>query len=105
MIAPKVQSVRPLEGKRLLVKFAHGVEKIYDCNPLLHLEMFQLLKNEAFFKSVRVDSGEYGVSWNDDVDLSEDELWANGKELSLAAEHQDAEGEEHRAEGEEDTAG
>jgi hypothetical protein len=84
MIAPKVQSVRPLEGKRVLVKFANGVEKIYDCNQLLHLEMFQLLKNEAFFKSVRVDPGGYGVSWNDDVDLSEDELWANGKELSLA---------------------
>lgn len=84
MIAPKVQSVRPLESKRLLVKFANGVEKIYDCNPLLHLDMFQLLKNEAFFKSVQVDSGGYGVSWNDNADLSEYELWANGKELSVA---------------------
>jgi hypothetical protein len=84
MVAPKIQSVRPLEGKRLLVKFANGVEKIYDCNPLLHLDMFQLLKDDAFFKSVRVDSGGYGVSWDDDADLSEYELWANGKELSLA---------------------
>lgn len=37
-------------------------------------------KNEAFFKSVKVDSGGYGVSWNDDIDLSEYELWVNGKE-------------------------
>jgi len=84
MDTPKVESVRPLEGKRLLVKFENGVEKIYDCNQLLHLEMFQPLKNEAFFKSVKVDAGGYGVSWSDDADLSEYELWVNGKEPALA---------------------
>jgi hypothetical protein len=46
---------------------------------LLQRETFQLLKNETFFKLARVDLGGYGVSWNDDVDLSEYELWVNGK--------------------------
>jgi hypothetical protein len=89
MDAPKIQSVRPLEDKRLLVKFVNGVEKVYDCNPLLRLEMFQLLRNEAFFKSVKADPGGYGVSWNDDADLSEYELWANGKELASDGESPD----------------
>ena len=84
MDAPKVESVKPQEGKRLLVKFENGAERIYDCNRLLHLEMFQSLKNEAFFKSVKVDAGGYGVSWSDDVDLSEYELWVNGKEPAFA---------------------
>jgi hypothetical protein len=84
MISRAVESVKPLEGKRLLVKFVNGVEKIYDCNQLLHLEMFRLLKNEAFFKSVKVDAGGYGVSWSDDADLSEYESWVNGKEPALA---------------------
>ncbi|KAF0106239.1 MAG: hypothetical protein FD146_2751 [Anaerolineaceae bacterium] len=84
MDAPKIQSVKPLEGKQLLVKFVNGVEKIFDCNQLLHLEIFQLLNNDAFFKLVKVDSGGYGISWNDDVDLSEYELWVSGKELALA---------------------
>jgi hypothetical protein len=84
MNAPKVQSVKPLEGKRLLVRFVNGAERIYDCSPLLPLEMFQSLKNEAFFKSVKVDPGGYGISWDDDVDLSEYELWANSKELASA---------------------
>ena len=84
MSAPKIQSVQPSENRRLLVKFANGVERIYDCNQLLHLEPFKLLQNEAFFRSVRVDPGGYGISWNDDVDLSEDELWVNSKETSLA---------------------
>lgn len=77
MDTPRIQSVKPLENKWLLVKFENRVEKMYDCNQLLHLEVFRFLKNDAFFKSVKVDSGGYGVSWNDDVDLSEYELWTN----------------------------
>ncbi len=84
MDTPKVESVKVLEGRRLLVKFENGVEKVYDCNQLLHLDMFQSLRNEAFFKSVKVDAGGYGVSWSDDADLSEYELWVNGKEPALA---------------------
>ncbi len=82
MNAPKIQSVKPLEDRRLLVTFVTGDEKVYDCNGLLHLDVFQVLKNEAFCKSVKVDAGGYGVSWNDDVDLSECELWANGRETT-----------------------
>jgi hypothetical protein len=82
MDTPRVESVKPLEGKRLLVTFVNSVEKVYDCNQLLHLEMFRLLQNEAFFKSVKVDAGGYGVSWNDEMDLSEYELWVNGEEVA-----------------------
>ena len=84
MDTPKILSVQALENKKLLVKFVNGVEKIYDCNPLLSIEMFEVLKNDAFFKSVTVDSGGYGISWNDDADLSEYELWTNGVEVAMA---------------------
>jgi hypothetical protein len=84
MNTPKVESVRPLDGKRLWVMFGNGVERIYDCNQLLHLEMFHALKDDAFFKLVKVDAGGYGISWNDDVDLSEYEVWVNGKESAFA---------------------
>lgn len=83
MEIPQVTSVQPQEGKKLLVKFINGVEKIYDCEQILGLGAFQLLHNEAFFKAVKVDPGGYGISWNDDVDLSEYELWTNGVELVL----------------------
>jgi len=85
MNIPKILSVQALENKKLLVKFVNGVEKVYDCTQLLGIEMFQVLKNDAFFKSVRVDSGGYGVSWNDDADLSEYELWTNGVEVVMAS--------------------
>ena len=82
MEAPKFLSVQALENKKLSVKFVNGIEKVYDCAPLLDNALFWLLKNDAFFKSVRVDAGGYGISWNDDVDLSEYELWTNGVETA-----------------------
>ena len=81
MNAPKILSVHALENKRLLVTFVNGKAKIYDCTPLLSLEMFELLKNDAFFKAVKVDLGGYGISWSDDADLSEYELWTNSVEV------------------------
>jgi len=74
-----------MEGKRLLVTFVNGVQKVYDCQRILQLDRFQLLRNEAFFKAVTVDTGGYGVSWNDQMDLSEYELWRNGVEVEHGA--------------------
>lgn len=85
MDTPKILSVQPLEDKKLLVKFANGVEKIYDCKPLIEkFEPFKALENEVFFKQVKMDAGGYGISWNDKVDLSESELWLNAVEAVKA---------------------
>jgi hypothetical protein len=76
---PKVKSVTPLSGKQLFVTFITGDTKVYDCTPLLNESSFYPLKDDAFFKNVHVDQTGYGVVWNDNVDLSESELWINGK--------------------------
>ena len=78
---PKIQSVAPLDDARLRVRFQNGVEKVYDCRPLLRRPEFFLLKTPAFFRAVRVDAGGYGVVWNDDLDLAEAELWTNGMDV------------------------
>ena len=80
---PKITQVTPLAQHRLLIVFANGKIKEYNCSLLLQRPEFFLLKNEAFFKSVTVDRGGYGISWNDDVDLSEYELWTNGVETTV----------------------
>ena len=44
--------------------------------------MFSPLKEDrSLFYSVTVDQGGYGIVWNDDIDISCDELWANGKTI------------------------
>jgi uncharacterized protein YerC len=85
MDKPKILSIQALDNKKLLVKFVNGVEKIYDCKPLMEkFEVFQMLENEVFFKQVKADSGGYGISWNDQLDLSEYELWTNAVEVVKA---------------------
>ncbi len=80
MNSPKIQAVIPLEGRRLLVTFVNGIQKVYDCNRIIQQERFRLLRNDAFFRAVKVDTGGYGISWDDEKDLSEYELWHNGVE-------------------------
>jgi hypothetical protein len=41
--------------------------------------MFAPLENRAFFKNVQIETGGYAVSWNEDIDISEYELWVNSK--------------------------
>jgi len=69
-----------LEHEKALVELRSKMrEKIYDCGFLLSRPQFHLLASPAFFNAVRVDPGGYGISWSDDIDLSEYELWTNGK--------------------------
>ena len=77
----KVKSVRALPDFKLSVQFAEGITKIYDVTPLFDKwEAFRLLKkNPELFSDVEVDTGGYGIVWNDDIDLSCDELFENGK--------------------------
>jgi len=42
---------------------------------LLHYEIL------AFFKNFKIESGGYGLVWNEDIDISEYELWKNGVSL------------------------
>ncbi len=85
---PKIESVYALPNYNLLVVFSDGVVKVYDCTPLLKEEVFQPLATEDLFAQVQVGPGGYGIVWNEALDLSESELWLNGKEaenLPLAA--------------------
>lgn len=78
MQPPKIQTVIATENHQLLVEFENHEKRQYDVTPLLNNEMFANLRNIAFFKNVRIEQSGYAVSWNDDIDISEYELWRNG---------------------------
>lgn len=79
----KVKKVMPLPGYKLAVLFEGGEQKEYDIKPLFGLwSAFQDLKNiDGLYRQVHVDTGGYGISWNEDIDLSCEELWDNGKPM------------------------
>ncbi len=77
----KVKAVSALTEQRLCVQFAEGMTKIYDVKPLFEKwKPFRVLKNAPeLFSAVEVDTGGYGIVWNDELDLSCDELFENGE--------------------------
>lgn len=76
----KIKNASPLSDFKLSVQFSEGVTKLYDLNPLFEeIPAFAALKeNPDEFAGVSVDVGGYGIVWNDDLDLSCDELWEHG---------------------------
>ncbi|MGL5357115.1 MAG: DUF2442 domain-containing protein [Cetobacterium sp.] len=77
---PKIKKIKVLDNYFLEVLFDNGIIKKYNFSSNFKYEIFLPLKDYALFKEVQVDAGGYGISWNDDLDLSEYELWINGTE-------------------------
>ena len=78
MKPPKIVSAKAVSDRTLLIEFSDKAIKKYDISRLLEKEMFAALKSPSFFKNFRVEAGGYGLVWNEDVDISEYELWTNG---------------------------
>lgn len=76
---PRITQALALPGHHLRVRFDNDETRDYDFHPHLGLDMFHLLKSEAFFRAVRVDPGGYGLSWNDDMDIAASEIWLSGQ--------------------------
>ena len=79
----KIKTVNALDNYRLSVQFAEGVTKIYDVSRLFSTwtAFISLKDNPILFKKARVDVGGYGVIWKDELDISCDELFANGEAI------------------------
>lgn len=76
----KIKNVTALPDYKISIQFSEGVTKIYNVKKLIENNpMFRLLKNEELFMKAQVDVGGYGIIWNDDIDISCDELFENGK--------------------------
>lgn len=80
----KIKKVKPLPNYNLRVSFDDNKEKIYDVRPLIlnKKEFSSLLLIDELFKHVEVDTGGYGVSWNEFIDLSCEELYYGGTDLN-----------------------
>lgn len=79
----KITDVIPDKNMNLIVRFENGITKRYDVKQLLtQFPMYEKLKDEAFFKNVKIDCGGYAISWDSDIDISEVELWEGGTELT-----------------------
>lgn len=79
----KIISVKPMENRILLVEFLNGIEKTYDIKSLYSVfPQFKAFETDKkLFDCVQVDTGGYGISWNDDLDLDAEDIWEDGIEV------------------------
>lgn len=78
MLYPKITSAKVLDKYTLLVCFSNQETRKYNIKKLLDIPMFSPLKNPAFFKNFQIDTTGSGIIWNDEIDISEYEIWING---------------------------
>lgn len=74
----RIVSAKAIDDRTLMVKFTNLEFKKYDISKLLDNPMFATLSNPVFFRNFTVEPGGYALVWNDEIDISEYELWQNG---------------------------
>ena len=80
----KIIDVKALDNFILHVCFNNGIKKSYDVKQLFDRfpYMFYPFKdNPAIFKNLKIDCGGCGISWNENIDISEFEILENGVDL------------------------
>ena len=80
----KIKAIFPLSDYSLLVQFENEEKKQYNIKHLVNeIDAFKaLFYVPGLFEQVKVDAGGYGISWNDEIDLSCDELYYNGESIN-----------------------
>lgn len=76
---PAVESVKALAEHKLEVLFKNGERKVFDVSPYLDKGIFSELKDETYFKRVRVAFG--SIEWPNEQDFSKDTLYCSGAPL------------------------
>ncbi len=70
---PSVKNVEPLDNYKLKLLFTNGDLKVFDVSPYLDKGFFCELRNESYFKQVKVVSG--AIEWPHEQDFSNDTLF------------------------------
>lgn len=85
MLSIKITDAAPLENAEVLVFFEDGKAKKFDTKKLIpDYPEFEALLNPDVFQLLKVEPGGYGISWNEDLDCSEGELYENGVDVPLS---------------------
>lgn len=79
---PRISKAKAVDDHTLIVEFSDEEIKQYTIQHLLEKPMFASLQRPAFFKSFKIEPGGYALVWNEEIDISEYELWKNGTAMT-----------------------
>lgn len=69
----RIKDVKALDDYQILVTFDNGEKRIKDMKPYLEKGIFKKLKDQEFFKSVKITYGT--ITWGNDIDLCADSIY------------------------------
>ena len=78
-----IRSLSTTSSLELIAQFDDGTVKKYAISQLFgkHAVFKTFETSPDLFAKAKIDAGGFGVVWNEDIDLSANEIWANGKTL------------------------
>jgi hypothetical protein len=76
---PRVKNVVPKKNFMLHLWFTNGEEGIFDVKPYLDYEVFQALKDEKMFRTVRPFVGT--IQWENEADLCPDTVYLDSVKI------------------------
>jgi DUF971 family protein len=76
---PRVVDAKPADNYTVKVWFDNGEKGIFDVKPYLDYEVFQPLKEEKMFNSVRPFLGT--IQWANDADLCPDTIYLDSVKI------------------------
>ncbi len=77
---PRAVSIQVLDDYIIDVQFDNGERGQFSMKPYLDYPVYSPLKNYDLFRKARVTFG--FVSWNDDIDMSPDNLYLESKMMA-----------------------
>ena len=80
-----VTGVSHIEAYRLRVEFSDGVIKEVDLSAELYGEVFEPLKDVAFFQQVHINEETNTVEWPNGADFAPEFLYETGTEVKRVA--------------------
>ena len=72
-----IESVRPSENFRLMIRFNNGETRLFDARKLMEEPIFEPLKNVQLFMQAHTDG--VAVLWNEDLDVAPEYLYENSE--------------------------
>jgi hypothetical protein len=76
---PRVKNVIPENNYMLHLWFTNGEEGVFDVKPYLDYEVFQALKDEKMFRTVRPFVGT--IQWANEADLCPDTVYLDSVKI------------------------
>ncbi|MFA5044131.1 MAG: DUF2442 domain-containing protein [Kiritimatiellia bacterium] len=78
---PRVKNVAVTDDYKLKLEFANGETGVFDCSPLLDLDVFKELRDKNYFRQARAEYGT--VTWPHEQDVCPDTLYMDSKRNTM----------------------